>query len=130
VCKKFLSLILIGLILNLAFYSTARANPNLEKESKFALKVKTAVTKLGVGQDARIEVKLRDKTKIKGYVDEVRENSFVVVDEKTNTATEIPYLQAKQVKGKNNLTGAQIAIGVFIVALIVIGVLYGLDKIE
>ncbi len=93
-----LPFILIGLILNLAFYSTARANPNLEKEAKFALKVKTAITKLGVGRDARIEVKLRDKTKVKGYVDEARENSFVVVDEKTNTSTEIPYSQAKQVK--------------------------------
>ena len=107
--KRTLSFILIGLILNLAFYSTVNANANPEKEAKFALKVKNAIAKLGSGTEVRVEVKLRDKTKIKGYVSDVRENSFVVVDSKTGTSSEIPYPQVKSIKGKNNLTGEQIA---------------------
>ena len=127
--KRILSLLLVGLVLNLAFYAPVRANPNPEKEAKFALKVKIAVAKLGIGRDARVEVKLHDKTKIKGYVSEMLENSFVVVNDKTSASSEIPYLQVKGVKGRNNLTGEQIAIGVIIIVLIVMGVLYGLNKV-
>ena len=50
---------------------------------------------------------------------EIKDNSFVVVDEKTGGATEIPYSNVKQVKGKNLSTGVKIAIGVaFAVALL------------
>lgn len=117
--RKTLSFILIGLILNLAFSSTAKANANPEKEAKFAAKVKNAIAKLGTGVEARVEVKLRNKTKIKGYVSEARDNSFVVVDSKNGAPSEIPYPQVKSVKGKNNLTGKQIALGVLVFVIII-----------
>ena len=41
------------------------------KEAKLAADVKSGIVKLGTGSAARIEVKLRDKTKIKGYVQEI-----------------------------------------------------------
>lgn len=121
--RKTLSFILVGLILNFALYSTAKANTNSEKEAKFASKVKTAIAKLGTGTEARVEVKLRDKTKIKGYVSEARQNSFVVLDSKTGMSSKIPYPQVKSVKGKNNLTGKQIALGVLIF-VVIIGTFY------
>ena len=118
--KKTLSFILIGLLLNLACYSTARANTNSEKAAKFAAKVKTAIAKLGTGAETSVKVKLRDKKKIKGYVSEVKENSFVVVTGKIGTPIEIPYSQVKSIQGKNNLTGKQIALGVLVLAVILI----------
>ena len=54
-----------------------------DHRGRFAEKVKAGIGKLGTGTDARIEVKLRDKTKLKGYVSESVEDSFVIVDEKT-----------------------------------------------
>ncbi len=40
----------------------AYAGSKAEKETRFAEKVKDGISKLGTGPDARIEVKLRDKT--------------------------------------------------------------------
>lgn len=117
--KKILTFFLIGLLFNLTCYSTAMANP--EKEAKFAAKVKAEIAKLGTGTDARIKVKLRDKTKLKGYVSETNEDHFVVVNEKLGIATPVAYSKVKQVKGKNNLTEEEILIGIGIA--VIIGVL-------
>ena len=52
-----------------------------------------------MGKGALVRVKLRDGTKLAGYVSEANENSFVIVDSKTGAATNVPYPQVKQVKG-------------------------------
>ncbi len=87
--KKVLSLVLVGFLLNVAGVSPAYAGSKEEKEARFAEKVKEGISRLGTGAEARVEVKLRDKTKLKGYVGEVGEDSFVIVDEKTG-ATPTP----------------------------------------
>jgi hypothetical protein len=88
------------------------------KEAKLAADVKSGIVKLGTGSAARIEVKLRDKTKIKGYVQEIAEDHFVVVDERTGATTTIAYTQVKQVKGNNLSTGAKFAIFVLIMGVL------------
>ncbi len=125
--KKYCVLILAILVINLSLCDAAFANPIKEKgAAKLAAKVKANIIKLGVGRNSRVEVKLLDKTKLKGYVGEIKENSFVVVDDATGAATEVPYSQAKQVKGNNLSTGVKIAIGVGIaVAIIYILVISG-----
>ncbi|MEO6050714.1 MAG: hypothetical protein ABIP78_05200 [Pyrinomonadaceae bacterium] len=50
----------------------------------------------------------------------MNENSFVVINEKTASPTEVPYPNAKQVKGNNLSTGAKIAIGVGIALLVLV----------
>jgi hypothetical protein len=75
--------------------------------------------KLGTGSDARVEVKLRDKTKLKGHISDVGSESFAVVDDKTGSATTVTYRQVKQVKGNNLPTGVKIAIGVAIFLAVV-----------
>ena len=100
--KKYLTLILTILVINLSFSAVAFADTKVEKEAKFAEKVKANVTKLGTGKDAKVEVKLKDGTKIKGYIRQIYEGSFVVIDDKTGASTEIPYPQVKQAKGKSD----------------------------
>lgn len=109
--KKLLSLALIGLLLNLGGVKVY-AHSKEEEQARFAEKVKEAVNKLGIGEAARLEVKLKDKRKLQGYISETGEDSFVVTDAKTGTATTIAYAHVKQVKGNNLSTGAKIAIGV------------------
>ena len=113
-CKKYLTLILTILVINLSLSSVAFAVTKEEKEAKFAEKVKTNVAKLGTGKDARIEVKLKDGAKLKGYVSQINENSYVIINDKTGASTEIPYSNTKQVKGNNLSTGAKIATGIAI----------------
>ena len=83
-----------------------------EKAAVLAAKVKTEIAKLGTGPDARIEVKLRDKTKLKGYVSKVGEDSFVITDVKTGAETNVPYPAVTKATGANMSTGAKIVIGV------------------
>ena len=120
--KKYLVLTLTFLVLNLSLSSVALAEIKAEKEAKFAEKVKVNIAKLGTGTNARVEVKLKDGNKLKGYVSQINEESFIVIDEKTNVATEIPYPNAKQVKGNNLNSGIILAIGVGILVLLVIGI--------
>lgn len=88
------------------------AKSKAEKAAEFAAQVKTDIAKLGTGPDARIEVKLRDKTKLAGYVSRVGEQSFFITDTKTGAETEVPYPNVAKASGQNMSTGAKIAIGV------------------
>ena len=115
--RKVLSLALIGFLLMVAGLTPAYAGSKEEKATRFAERVKEGISKLGTGEEARIEVKLRDKTKLKGYVSEAGEDTFVIVDDKTGASSTVTYAQVKQVKGNNLSTAAEIAIGVGVIIL-------------
>ena len=121
--KKVLSVALVGFLLSIAGLRPAYAGSKEEKATRFAEKVKEGISTLGTGTEARIEVKLRDKTKLKGYVSEAGEDSFVIVDEKTGATSTVTYAQVKQVKGNNLSTAAEIAIGVGVILLPIVIVL-------
>ncbi|HXD33167.1 MAG TPA: hypothetical protein VN643_18740 [Pyrinomonadaceae bacterium] len=115
--RKILSCALAALVLTLGVQSTAAA-PNGEKQARLAAKVKSGIAQLGTGEAARVELKLTDKTKLKGYISEVSDDHFVVIDKKTGAATNVAYTQVQGVKGNNLSTGAYIAIGVGILAAV------------
>lgn len=108
--KQFLSLMLVGLLINLMTVNFAFAES--DKELRRVEKVRQGIFKLGTGKDARVEVKLRDKTKVRGYISQADDNGFAVVDLKTGASTNVVYPNVKQVRGNNLSTGAKIAIGV------------------
>ena len=120
--KKLVSLVIAVLLLHVSV-GTVSAKSEAEKEAQHAAKVKQGILKLGTGETALVKIKLRDKTKLEGYVSAVGDESFAVTDVKTGIATTVAYPQVKQVKGNNLSTGAKIAIGVgigLVVALIII----------
>lgn len=116
--KKFILTILLIIVGNLAVTPYIYASGNSEENVNFAKKVKMEIAKLGVGTDARIKVKLKDGTKLKGYVSEIKENSFTIIETKNGNAASVLYSQAKQVKG-NNLS-SEVIIGIGVVAFLVI----------
>jgi hypothetical protein len=123
--KTFLSLMIVGLLVNMATALPAYADSKAEKEARFVEKVREGVRRLGTGEAARVEVRLRGKTKLKGYISEAGENNFVVVDASGVSHT-VAYPQVQKVKGNNLSTGARIAIGVAIVgAILTVVVLAG-----
>lgn len=115
---SFATCIVLVLLLGVDIFA---ASSREEKEAKFAAEVKAAIMKLGTGPSARVELKLRDKRKLKGYVQQTDEDHFVVIDDRTGSATEVAYPQVKQVKGNNFSTGAKIA-----VAVVLIGILFAI----
>jgi hypothetical protein len=90
----------------------AWAGTDAARGVKFAERAKAEILKLGVGPEARVSVKLRDKTKLTGYVSKAEDNLFVVNDLKTAESTPVTYADVAQVKGHNLSTGAKIAIGI------------------
>ncbi len=118
--KKILSFALIVLLLNIGISSAYAVGSKEEKEARFAEKVKAGIAKLGTGTEARIEVKLKNKTKLKGYISEAGADSFTVVDEKSGAATQVAYPQVKQVKGNNLSEGVKIAIALGALAAVLI----------
>jgi len=110
--KKIASLAIVTTLIPDLCASSASASPKNEPNPKTVEKIHASILKLGTGPAARIEVKLRDKTKLKGYVDRVGDADFSIVDDKTGAATDVAYPQVKHVKGNNLSTGAKIAIGV------------------
>ena len=111
--KKNLSLFLAASLLFPLFAApSAFAKTKEEKEAALAAKVKAGVAKLGAGKDAAISVKLRNKTKLKGYISRIEEEAFVIADAKTGAETRVAYGDVTQAKGDNLSTGAIIAISV------------------
>jgi hypothetical protein len=109
--RKILSVALVGLLIQLACApSFAATNPN--KDAERAEKVRAGIARLGTGPDARVKIKLKDKTKLEGYISEAGANGFSVTDAKTGNTADVAYSEVKQIKGNNLSTGAKIAIGI------------------
>ncbi len=113
--KKISAILLIGLIMNVGVFAGG-----VEKETVFAEKVKFEVAKLGTGTDAKVKIKFKDGTKLKGYVTEIKSDGFVVIDEATGTTNEVSYSAPKQIKGNNLSNGAKIALGIGLIAGLII----------
>ena len=122
--KKLLSLSLVALLINLTAVPLVYAAAKEENEARFAEKVKASVLKLGTGEAARVKIKLRDKTKLAGYISVADDEGFTVIDSKSGIATTIAYPQVKSVQGHNLSTGAKIAIGTGIAAAIIFIILW------
>lgn len=118
--KKVITMIVAGFLVAALNVQPIAAASKAEKEVRLTSKVKQGIEKIGSGRDARVEVKLRDKTRIKGFVSEISEDGFVVTDLKTGAANTIAYADVAQVKGNNLSTGAKIAIGAGVAAALII----------
>ncbi len=120
--RKILSFALIVLLVNVIGLSFAYSQE--DKQVRASEKVKENVRKLGVGEAARIEVRLLDGRKIKGYIREISEDSFVVMDAETGAAATVDYPQVKKIKGRNQLTAAKVGLvivkGVAVVAVVAV----------
>jgi len=110
--KKYTIPILIAsLLLTTVFVRSTNASSK-SKLGPSTEEIKASILKIGVGETARVEVKLRDNKRVKGYVYQAGKDNFIVRDSKTGADTTIPYSEVSAVKGKGMSKGAKIAIGV------------------
>ena len=110
--KKYVIVTIVAGLLNLFLAAATFADSTDEKKAALADQVKVGIAKLKTGPNAKVELKLYDNSKIKGYISEAFNDYFVVIDSKTGASTEVPYPQVRQVKGNNLSEAAKIAIGV------------------
>ena len=93
--KTYLALLLVGVItaLNLSFPTTTFAQTDVD-----AAKTRSKVQTLSVNRDKKVEVKLRDNTKYKGYISAIESDSFSLTDSKTGTSQKFAYAEVDDVK--------------------------------
>lgn len=98
--NRLLAIMLMGMLLTLSTWSRPLHAQSLAPTDTNAsiAKVRSEVMRLGVGQKARVEVQLRDTTKVKGYIEDTREDSFTVVDSKNGSQQNLAYADVVKVK--------------------------------
>ena len=126
--RKCFSLILACIFLCTTSGVSVGAQQKTDGKPSEAEKIKRKVLARGTGVEARVRVKLRDGSKIRGYVNEAAAEHFVVVrtDEQIGQSVRIDYREAKELKGygkglssdrKNALIGTAVAVGVSVGAV-------------
>lgn len=94
--RQLISVLLSNALVLFLCTGTLGASPQGEKEAKETAEVKARIAKLGTA--VLVEIRLRDKTKLKGYVHQIAEDHFVISDLKTDATTNVAYAQVRQVK--------------------------------
>jgi hypothetical protein len=89
------------LLVSSTYAASLAASAQARNEQELAQKIRGKIVKIGSGPKARVEVKLKDGNRVKGYISEVGADHFAVTDKKTGGVTTISYAQARQVKTPN-----------------------------
>ena len=97
VFKRMVAIMLMGMLLAITV-GFHRAHAQSGQDDPGVTKVRTDVFKLGVGEKARVEVKLRDNGRLKGYVGEAKVDSFTIVDSESGYRQTIAYADVDKVK--------------------------------
>ena len=71
---------------------TARAQSTVEVE-----RIRAKVQTLSANRDSQVQVKFRDRTKLKGYIDAVEPVSFTLRDPKDGTSQRIAYAEVDSI---------------------------------
>jgi len=109
--KTLLSLLVTAVFL-LAAVPSARANQT-GSQAPTVETVKSKIARLGIGAKAKVTVKLKNGTKVKGYVAQAGEDDFVIRNRKTDAPTTISYADVLKVDdNKGHSTARNVAIGV------------------
>ena len=85
-----LSVIITALSFGLPVTATAQSTAEVEK-------IRAKVQALSTNRDSQVEVKFRDRTKLKGYIDSVEPVSFTLRDPKGGTSQSIAYSEVDSV---------------------------------
>ena len=120
--RRAFAIMISGVLISAALgFQPARAQTG---EDAGADEARAKVEKIGVGRDARVEVRLRDNRKVKGYVSAAEKDSFTVTDSKTGATRSVAYAEVARVRkpGGGLSTRGWVIIGAAAVAAVVVGV--------
>ncbi|HSS22139.1 MAG TPA: hypothetical protein VLL54_18865 [Pyrinomonadaceae bacterium] len=94
--KRFSAVMLAGVVLLSAFgIQQAGAQTSSDQATE---KIKAKVQKLGTGTNAKVEVKLRDNSQMRGYITDSNQDSFTMFDKNSGANKTVSYADATQVK--------------------------------
>jgi hypothetical protein len=124
--RKILSLVLMGLLLQGLLVVPVFAT-QADNDAQALEKVRLKVAKIGLGDKARATVRMKNGTKIKGFISQAGANDFTVRDKKTGEPTLILYRDVLKVEDnrghstlRNILIGTGIGAGAFLAVIAII----------
>jgi preprotein translocase subunit SecF len=124
---KTLLLFLVGAVLLSGTVSPPVLAGQSNSQAPTVEAVKSKIARQGIGAKAKVTIRLKNGTKVKGYVAQAEENDFVIRDRKTDAPTTIRYEDVLKVEeNRGHSTARNIAIGVAVgvgAVLAVIGIL-------
>jgi len=112
--RKYLVVALVALLLQsfVGMPAVVAAKKQAENEAALLEQVKVKVARLGVGDKARITVKFKDGTKLKGYISQAKDSEFIVRDRKTDAPNVVLYRDVARIdSNRGHSTARNIAIG-------------------
>ena len=95
--KKTFAMMLAAMVLVTAF-GFQRVRANGVEDQQATEKIRAKVQKMGVGGNARVEVKLRNGRILKGYIEDSDLNTFTVFDKQTGSTEQVSYADTTSVK--------------------------------
>ena len=69
-----------------------------KEDAKRAARAREALAPYGTGKDARVAVRLRDKSELKGYISEKDDRSFVVTNPETGASARVLYTEVEKLE--------------------------------
>ena len=129
---KTISLCLVAVLAlntySLAYFEEPQPNTSMAvaSDAKQIEKVKMAIQQRGTGPNAKVKIRLRDKTERKGYISQIEDTSFQLTDQKTGQTAAFAYDSVEKVSGPGLSKAARIVIFVGVgaaAAAIILGVL-------
>ena len=121
--RKHLTGVLILSLLQFPLFAQTKAEKKAAQEAARIAQVKDTINGFGTGEDALIEVKRKGGKRVKGYISEVKDDSFVVADTAAASSHEIRYGEVDSVKSWQRPTGGTSSKGLIIMGVaIAVGV--------
>ncbi|HEX4946819.1 MAG TPA: hypothetical protein VFZ34_09155 [Blastocatellia bacterium] len=96
--KKPLTWILILSLLHFPLFAQTKVDKKAAQEAARIANIKTLIQGFGTGENALIEVKRKGSKKVKGYISEAKDDSFVVADTAAASSYEVRYAEVDSVK--------------------------------
>ncbi len=110
--KTFLSLLIAALMVSGTVSQPLRAAQS-KSQVPTVEAVKSKIARQGIGSKAKVTIRLKNGTKVKGYVAQAGEEDFVIRDRKTDAPTTISYEDVLKVEeNRGHSTARNIGIGV------------------
>src|SRR5215213_3846838 len=108
--KIWLSLLLVYVLVFTAAPVLAGSSP--DKQAQTEEQTKTKIARLGTGERARVSVRLKNGTKLKGYIQQAGDTEFVLKNKETGAPVQLLYSDVAKVgDDRGRSLGKKIAIG-------------------
>jgi hypothetical protein len=95
--KKCLTWVLLLSLLPFPLFAQTKADQKAAQEAARIAQIKTTIQGYGTGEDALIEVKLKNGTKRKGYISEAKDDLFVIADTAAASSYDLRYAEVAAV---------------------------------